>query len=391
MNESVQFKSSGYKFAIIRSAFVKICADEMFRRRVWKKWLPAETWAEALRASGLIDADVHLIDVKSFNAAMIRSKLDFNGHLMERFDGTNNSGIFRVTFQRKWYYLVTDPNTQVAYPSPLDTNWKERVHLNANNVLATQSTRSSVRAPSILSLLSFHDNNTSDVTHPETTSNKRQRTGSIQEVVDSLGTDAIVVDESVHFQADRFSYWDSREAYNLFGGQNARAFGEVEGHNTKDTLEHHIKILKSVSEDQNGWRNVVEGRDPDNLCTALDIFMLRGRAIILCFAYQTAIAQMNKWTWQQCCTKACEQLNQLDWYKQHIVGPFKIGMLSFGNEEHFTSQSYRSMRKKAFASLIFKIPESGRKDYCFWIKQFNNIDGGIGAFVLPGKANTRTI
>ncbi|KAI2499988.1 hypothetical protein MHU86_14511 [Fragilaria crotonensis] len=251
----------------------------MFRRRVWKKWLPAETWAEALRASGLIDADVHLIDVKSFNAAMIRSKLDFNGHLMERFDGTNNSGIF------------SDLSEEV--------------------VLLGYGSKYTIRAPSILSLLSFHDNNTSDVTHPETTSNKRQRTGSIQEVVDSLGTDAIVVDESVHFQADRFSYWDSREAYNLFGGQNARAFGEVEGHNTKDTLEHHIKILKSVSEDQNGWRNVVEGRDPDNLCTALDIFMLRGRAIILCFAYQTAIAQMNKWTWQQCCTKACEQLNQL--------------------------------------------------------------------------------
>jgi hypothetical protein len=64
MNESVQFKSSGQKFAIIRSAFVKICADEIFRRRVWKKWLPAETWVEALGASGLIDAGVHLIDIK---------------------------------------------------------------------------------------------------------------------------------------------------------------------------------------------------------------------------------------------------------------------------------------------------------------------------------------
>ena len=71
MNESVQFKSSGHKFAIIRSAFVKICADEWFRRRVWTKWLPSETWVEALSESGLINTAVHLIDVKSFNAAMI--------------------------------------------------------------------------------------------------------------------------------------------------------------------------------------------------------------------------------------------------------------------------------------------------------------------------------
>ena len=33
--------------------------------------------------------------------------------------------------------------------------------------------------------------------------------------------------------------------------------------------------------------------------------------MILCLAYQTAILQMNKWTWQQCCTEACQQLNQL--------------------------------------------------------------------------------
>jgi hypothetical protein len=47
--------------------------------------------------------------------------------MMERFDGTNNSGIFRVAFQRKWCYMVTVPDTQAAYPSPLDIHWKERV------------------------------------------------------------------------------------------------------------------------------------------------------------------------------------------------------------------------------------------------------------------------
>jgi hypothetical protein len=262
-------------------------------------------------ASGLIDEGVHLIDVKSFNAAMIRSKLEFNGHLMERFDGMSNSGIFRVTFQRqrKWYYLVTDPNTQAAYPSPLDTNWKERVLLNAQNVLTTQSTRASVRA-SILSPFSCQDILASNATLPEAISNKRQRVCNLQEVVDTLENDVIVT-ESLHSHSDRLCYWDSWESYNLFG-QKSCAFGEIKRQNTKHTLEHHIKTLQSVSKDQNGWRNVVEGtRDPDNLCTALAIFTLRGQAMILCLAYQTAIAQMNKWTWQQCCTEACHQLNQL--------------------------------------------------------------------------------
>ena len=128
-------------------------------------------------------------DFKSFNAAMVRSKFDFKGHLMERFDGTNNSGIFRVTFQRKWYYFVTDPDTQAAYPSPLDTNWKERVHLTAKNVLTTQLTRASAARASMLSLFSWQDNN---VTLPETISNKRQRICNLQEVVDASGGSGIL-------------------------------------------------------------------------------------------------------------------------------------------------------------------------------------------------------
>jgi hypothetical protein len=50
---------------------VKISADEWFCQRVRTKWLPSETWVEALSESGLIDSAVHLIDVRSFNAAMI--------------------------------------------------------------------------------------------------------------------------------------------------------------------------------------------------------------------------------------------------------------------------------------------------------------------------------
>ncbi len=76
-------------------------------------------------------------------------------------------------------------------------------------------------------------------------------------------------------------------------------------------LKVRIELLQSVNRSENGWRNVIEGRDPDNLCSPSDIFAVRGRSIILCLAYQLAILHMHTRTWKECCSDACSQLNLL--------------------------------------------------------------------------------
>ncbi len=48
------------------------------------------------------------LTVGTFNSAMGKSKGDFDGQMMSRYDGTNMTGIFRLTFQRAMYYIVTD-------------------------------------------------------------------------------------------------------------------------------------------------------------------------------------------------------------------------------------------------------------------------------------------
>jgi hypothetical protein len=59
---------------------LKICSGTAFQRRLWNKWLPAETWVEALTKSNLIDhLVVSSIKVGAFNAAMGRSGGDFDG------------------------------------------------------------------------------------------------------------------------------------------------------------------------------------------------------------------------------------------------------------------------------------------------------------------------
>ena len=126
MSESGNVKSLGSKTSIIRSAFVNICSEPLFRRQLLNKWLPADTWVEALTKSNLIDHTLmSTIKVGTFNGAMGRNRGDFDGQMISRYDGTNTTGIFRLTFQRAMlFYMVCDKTKQVPYPS-LDDSWKE--------------------------------------------------------------------------------------------------------------------------------------------------------------------------------------------------------------------------------------------------------------------------
>ena len=342
MSEAVGFKVPTSKFAIIRSAFMRLCFDEMFRLRVWRKWLPAETWAAALTLSGLIDESVCVVDAKKFNAAMIRSKLHFDGLLIDRFDGTNHSGVFRITFQKTMYYVVTDPFEQVEYPYPLDTKWKDRVVSIAADVLSirlrTRSTTSS--------LFSFKDKEvdttttldkflprSSELTEQQYTKAASASTSPLESTATRHVGAVLSHSSSDHRRQEQglrgettvlkdctstSIFWTSHEAWNLFVGGGSTALEQFSvannngsGESVLDILEQHIIALQSVSKSPSGWRNVVQGRDKENLCSECDIFVLQNRSIILCLAYRTAIRHMNSWTWKQCCTEACRQLNEL--------------------------------------------------------------------------------
>jgi hypothetical protein len=55
MSEWSCAQGAGSITAIIRCASLKICDDTTLQQRLWNKWLPAETWVEALTIANLID------------------------------------------------------------------------------------------------------------------------------------------------------------------------------------------------------------------------------------------------------------------------------------------------------------------------------------------------
>jgi hypothetical protein len=55
---------------VVVSAFLQLRDDQVCRQRLWRTWLPAETWVAVLTMSGLIDDTVFTVDTVKFNDAL---------------------------------------------------------------------------------------------------------------------------------------------------------------------------------------------------------------------------------------------------------------------------------------------------------------------------------
>ena len=291
---------SGRTNAIIARAVTVLLDDSRYQPRLSNCWLPASTWAEALTKSGHIDASLVSTDARKFNVAM--SKSNSYGESMTRFDGTNQTGVFRVKYARQYFYYFTEKQRQVAYPAPLNNIWKDRVLQAAVNVLVIPSTRA---RPAISSTNLQHDD--SIISEGDESPNKRRR-----------------IEESTQLQS-LLSYWpDSPEARQVFRPRSLRTrmrravSGDEDGNtmtlcgeSAEATVKRRIKLLQSVHEKEDNWRSIVMGRDEEDFCTKAEIFEIRQRALFLCCSYQLALTKMNDWTWHDCCKEACNRLNSL--------------------------------------------------------------------------------
>jgi len=52
-------------------------------------------------------------------------------------------------------------------------------------------------------------------------------------------------------------------------------------------------MLAQVQNRDDGWRSVVEGRDPDDISTANEIGVLKQKATLLCQSYRFALQHMG--------------------------------------------------------------------------------------------------
>ena len=113
MVKSIHSMSDKAQYAILTDAVAVIRSDVTYGPRFSNCWLPASTWVEAINKMNLIDASI-AVDVRRFNTAMFKSHLF--GESMNRFDGSNTTGVFRIKFAKALFYMFTEPPRQAQYP-----------------------------------------------------------------------------------------------------------------------------------------------------------------------------------------------------------------------------------------------------------------------------------
>ncbi|KAI2493926.1 hypothetical protein MHU86_20611 [Fragilaria crotonensis] len=323
---------------VLVKAVMLIRADPVYGPRFTNCWLPAATWVDVLCKTGHIDASI-IIDVRKFNTAMSRAALF--GSVMSR----NEAGD------------VSKP------PEPI---MEKKVLEIAANALAIPSTRSRPSTVDYATVLheSVAGEDDADASEQESP-NKRQRVDAV-----AAGNPAVC------------SYWpESPEAYQLFKPRRESVSIEnttvdtttgrtVYLESPQEAVERRIILLQSVHESSEGWRGVVMGGDTENYCTKTEIFEIRQRSIFLCLAYQLALANMNAWTWHDCCKEACKTLNRLglnqatSFYK--TVAEWNMVFRKFESFPH--PNAYVQCGKRPLPRLLEIYPDAKDQIVSFGIK-----------------------
>ena len=108
-----------------------------------------------------------------------------------------------------------------------------------------------------------------------------------------------------------YSYWESGESRKLFA---PKALHGMDCDVRKIVLDR-IEKLESVNRYAAEWRELVDGGDPDDLCSEHDIFLIRHRSLYLACALRKfvneATEQSRRWTWQLCLEHAIQSMNDI--------------------------------------------------------------------------------
>ena len=269
------------------------------------KWLTDETYFRAMKAQ------FPSLNSLDFNrGVMNRAIAVCGGGTLDDFTSSNSTGIFRrkakgtdpYDNQKRtvWGYYVTTPGGLVARPPDGTRSFLSLLQDETINdrysiarglsevVDLTKEIHVKSRAKRRAEAVDI-----AAAAIAETAANKRGKpsTDAILESAAAVG--------SASAQILLETYWDSPEAKKLFLGNS------TDGRSVIDVLKQRIQRLQQVNRTQDGWRDLVDKHDIDNLCSAYDVFIIRQRCSILCIAYIFALEEMNSVRWvEDCCSQA---------------------------------------------------------------------------------------
>ncbi|KAG7350599.1 hypothetical protein IV203_009959 [Nitzschia inconspicua] len=279
--------------------------------KICNKWITVDTVIDAIRAAAVIDTSM-VMNARLLN--ILLSKIQ-KYQLIDRFDGSNLSGFFRAKYSKQSYYIILPPGEQAAYPL-FDKQWKEEVE-RVKSLISFRSLKSN-DIPPVEHLLEQEKKGSSvqrQATYCVNPQNTKSDIHERQQDSDHVSMPKNTKSDSHERQQDSDhvdmprqqsvcgTYWDSPEAYKLFRPRQCDS-------NCLSAVERRIKLLQRAQQFE-GWRDLVHGRDPDNVCSNYDKLVIRQKSMFILKAYQIATLEMNRKTWLERCEIAVHEINLL--------------------------------------------------------------------------------
>jgi hypothetical protein len=268
---------------------VSLCFSKLAGKVAYqKKWRTNDQWCTLLWAyyqevlSNLIDQ--HQLDGKLLDAALRKDKI-IKSNLSNYVEGTNATDIMcrsykpRVTINgienrtQVYCYITLSPySAEPNVTSPGQSWWQ---------TLPPVRTRESERHKR-----SRQATKEDEEGYDEKSSQKRDET--VKEE-DAANPEPMKIETS-------FDPWDDTNVKALF-------LTDANEH-SKDAIARCIDILMDARTEPDGYKTIIEGGDPMDNCTKLDIIKSNDKSIYLISALSNALKFYLSKTWIECCKEA---------------------------------------------------------------------------------------
>ena len=301
------------------------------QKRYQDKWLSDETYFRAIKAQ------FPTLEALGFDRGMMNKAISScGGATLDDFTESNQTGRFRRAAKghdlfgnpkRKiWGYFITKPGGLVERPPD-----GKKSFLSLLQDASINDRYSVARGlPEVVDL-------TTEIAEQSSAKRKSEAYAAAKDEAKKpkYGPfSAKIVEET---------YWDSPEAKKLFLG-NANDERDVQ-----NVLEQRIERLQQANRTMDGWKDVIDKHDKDNLCSSYDVFIIRQRCSILCLAYTYALEEMNSVRWiEDCCSlaiAACSKMGiEAAATNERTVAGWNV--LLRANREHFPMPNPKILHHK---------------------------------------------
>jgi hypothetical protein len=267
-----QLPPTKLQYDYVKAAFDEVRYHPSLGPKVTGRWVTDGCLHELVKLQ-LVDSHLKDLKKKHFNRGLIRHPA-FKNVITQK---ENDVGFYRIDVDSEWFYWIGD---NPKFPRLFTPGWKEQVleveeRVMSNEYDASAAESNSARAAEL-------DEDQPPAKRP------RHEPSDIQQQ----------------------TYWDSPEALKMFLPKEGDA-------SVLACIERRIQLFSAVVDTLEGWRLVIDGGDPDNLCSSQYVFELRKRCQLLCQALIFAKTHMStipcpgrrRWNWSECCDTACKHLN----------------------------------------------------------------------------------